>query len=73
MCSTFIPYFAAQSDIKLDTNKKKKEEEEEEQTATTISTDESQSMTGKAINIDSKAQKVFMKERTLGDSNAIKR
>jgi hypothetical protein len=41
--------------------------------ATTMTADESQSSTGKAINIDSKAQKVFMKEQTLVDSNAIKR
>lgn len=64
MCSTFIPYFATQSELKEDPK-----EEKAAEAATTISADESQSMTGKAINIDSKAQKVF-KEK---ESNAIKR
>lgn len=65
MCSTFIPYFATQSELKV----VPKEGEDAAETATTISADEAQSMTGKAINIDSKAQKVFMKK----ESNAIKR
>lgn len=69
MCSTFIPYFATQSEIKVDPKEEKEEEAAAAETATTISADESQSMTGKAINIDSKAQKVFMKK----ESNAIKR
>jgi hypothetical protein len=51
----------------------KKKDDEATEMATTISADETQSVTGKAINIDSKAQKVFMKERTLEDSNSIKR
>jgi hypothetical protein len=52
----------------------KKKDDEATETATTISADETtQSVTGKAINIDSKAQKVFMKERTLEDSNSLKR
>lgn len=65
VCSTFIPYFATQSELKV----VPKEGEDAAETATTISADEAQSMTGKAINIDSKAQKVFMKK----ESNAIKR
>lgn len=69
MCSTFIPFFATQSEIKSDSLPDK----EAADAATTMTTDESQSSTGKAINIDSKAQKVFMKEQTLVDSNAIKR
>lgn len=69
MCSTFIPFFATKSEIKPDPLAN---EEAMDAAATTITADESQSSTGKAINIDSKAQKVFMEKQKV-DSNAIKR
>ncbi|CAG9807667.1 unnamed protein product [Chironomus riparius] len=61
VCSTFIPYFGTQNDIKSDPLP--------ETTTTSVQSTNNNVMN----NIDSKAQKMFMQDRILEDSNEIKR
>lgn len=61
VCSTLIPYFSTQNDIKSDPLP--------ETTTTSIQSTNNNVMN----NIDSKAQKMFMQDRILEDSNEIKR
>lgn len=63
ICSTFIPYFATQNDIKLDPLP--------ETTATSVQSTNNKNNV--MTNIDSKAQKMFMQDRILEGSNEIKR
>lgn len=62
VCSTLIPYFAKQHEIKSDSQPQQEEIIEEPTASTKLTT-----------NIDSKAQKIFKQERTMEGSNEIKR